>query len=113
VDGSTGNHPLSLLSTYSSTQHQSKPQQYPSRTAGSDTFKHTGKMSDKETEDDVGLPKATVFKLIQGPSALCPQEEQANITEILPPDLGCTKEAKDVLVDCCVGEYFRHSNGCD
>ena len=25
--------------------------------------------------------------------------------EILPPDLGCTKEAKDVLVDCCVGEY--------
>jgi hypothetical protein len=25
-------------------------------------------MSDKETEDDVGLPKATVFKLIQGTS---------------------------------------------
>jgi len=60
-------------------------------------------MSDKETEDDVGLPKATVFKLIQGRSALCPWRE-ANKIEILPPDLGCTKEAKDVLVDCCVGE---------
>jgi len=29
--------------------------------------------------------------------------------EILPPDLGCTKEAKDVLVDCCVGVYSAYS----
>jgi hypothetical protein len=28
-------------------------------------------------------------------------------TEILPPDLGVTKEAKDVLVDCCVGQSFQ------
>lgn len=33
-------------------------------------------------------------------------KSQADRSEILPPDLGCTKEAKDVLVDCCVGEYF-------
>jgi hypothetical protein len=39
-----------------------------------DTFKQLANMSDKETEDDVGLPKATVFKLIQGPSTLCPPE---------------------------------------
>ncbi|ORY28471.1 histone-fold-containing protein [Naematelia encephala] len=38
-------------------------------------------------DDDVGLPKATVFKLIQ---------------EMLPPDIACSKEAKDVIVECCV-----------
>jgi hypothetical protein len=32
---------------------------------------------------------------------------EANRVEILPTDLGCTKEAKDVLVDCCVGEYIE------
>ena len=63
-------------------------------------------MSDKETEDDVGLPKATVFKLIQGQSPLRPNETWTDSIEILPPDLGCTKEAKDVLVDCCVGEWY-------
>lgn len=64
-------------------------------------------MSDKETEDDVGLPKATVFKLIQGPfsAPVYSQGSKADHTEILPPDLGCTKEAKDVLVDCCVGKF--------
>ncbi|OCF43588.1 hypothetical protein I317_02606 [Kwoniella heveanensis CBS 569] len=38
-------------------------------------------------DDDVGLPKATVFKLIQ---------------EMLPEDIGCSKEAKDIIVECCV-----------
>ena len=69
-------------------------------------------MSDKETEDDVGLPKATVFKLIQGQSPLCPNVQTKHELmgiEILPPDLGCTKEAKDVLVDCCVGVYSAYS----
>ena len=31
---------------------------------------HTDAMSDKEPEDDVGLPKATVFKLISGASPI-------------------------------------------
>ncbi|ORX40078.1 histone-fold-containing protein [Kockovaella imperatae] len=44
-------------------------------------------MSDKEADDDVGLPKATVFKLI---------------TEMLPPDMSCSKEAKEIIVECCV-----------
>ncbi|EIW66745.1 hypothetical protein TREMEDRAFT_34512 [Tremella mesenterica DSM 1558] len=43
-------------------------------------------MSDKE-EDEVGLPKATVFKLIG---------------ELLPKDMTCTKEARDLIVECCV-----------
>ncbi|WWC70757.1 uncharacterized protein I206_104708 [Kwoniella pini CBS 10737] len=38
-------------------------------------------------DDEIGLPKATVFKLIQ---------------EMLPEDIACTKEAKDIIVDCCV-----------
>ncbi|WWD18477.1 hypothetical protein CI109_102929 [Kwoniella shandongensis] len=38
-------------------------------------------------DDDIGLPKATVFKLIQ---------------EMLPEDISCAKEAKDVIVECCV-----------
>ncbi|GFZ45211.1 hypothetical protein JCM24511_02937 [Saitozyma sp. JCM 24511] len=45
-------------------------------------------MSDREGgDDDVGLPKATVYKLIQ---------------EMLPADIACSKEAKEVIVDCCV-----------
>ncbi|KAK6908196.1 hypothetical protein V866_002966 [Kwoniella sp. B9012] len=38
-------------------------------------------------DDDIGLPKATVFKLIQ---------------EMLPEDIACAKEAKDIIVECCV-----------
>ncbi|KAI9632000.1 histone-fold-containing protein [Dioszegia hungarica] len=38
-------------------------------------------------DDEVGLPKATVFKLIQ---------------EMLPPDMACAKDAKEIIVDCCV-----------
>lgn len=67
-------------------------------------------MSDKEQDDDVGLPKATVFKLIQGPSVPLFLALQAlvldadGLIEMLPADMGCTKEAKEVIVDCCVGE---------
>ncbi|KAL7423085.1 negative cofactor 2 transcription regulator complex subunit ncb2 [Cryptotrichosporon argae] len=47
-------------------------------------------MSDREgfgPEDEHTLPKATVFKLIQ---------------EFLPADIGAAKEAKDIIVECCV-----------
>lgn len=37
--------------------------------------------------DDLSLPKATVQKII---------------SEILPPDLAFAKEARDLLIDCCV-----------
>ncbi|KAJ1569426.1 negative cofactor 2 transcription regulator complex subunit ncb2 [Cladochytrium tenue] len=38
-------------------------------------------------DEDVGLPKATVYKLIQ---------------EMLPPDVVCAKDTRDLLTDCCV-----------
>ncbi|KAI9340409.1 histone-fold-containing protein [Zopfochytrium polystomum] len=38
-------------------------------------------------DEEVGLPKATVYKLIQ---------------EILPPDISCAKDTKDLLTECCV-----------
>ncbi|WVN85067.1 uncharacterized protein L203_100209 [Cryptococcus depauperatus CBS 7841] len=37
-------------------------------------------------EDDVALPKATVVKIIQ---------------EMLPDDISASKEAKDIIFDCC------------
>ncbi|WVQ83064.1 hypothetical protein IAT38_005202 [Cryptococcus sp. DSM 104549] len=37
-------------------------------------------------EEDVSLPKATVLKIIQ---------------ELLPEDIACSKEAKDIILECC------------
>jgi hypothetical protein len=59
-------------------------------------------------DDDVGLPKATVYKLISGASArgsrsLSDQPAALTRPEMLPADMACSKEAKDVMVDCCVG----------
>ncbi|KAK6347765.1 negative cofactor 2 transcription regulator complex subunit ncb2 [Orbilia javanica] len=46
-------------------------------------------MSDREFggSDDLSLPKATVQKII---------------SEILPPDLAFAKDARDLLIECCV-----------
>ncbi|KAK0550498.1 negative cofactor 2 transcription regulator complex subunit ncb2 [Tilletia horrida] len=38
-------------------------------------------------DDDLSLPKATVFKLI---------------SEYLPDDISCAKETKELLLECCV-----------
>ncbi|TPX69325.1 hypothetical protein SpCBS45565_g02520 [Spizellomyces sp. 'palustris'] len=38
-------------------------------------------------EEDLSLPKATVTKLIQ---------------EMMPSDIACAKEARDLIADCCV-----------
>ncbi|KAK4689523.1 hypothetical protein P7C73_g548, partial [Tremellales sp. Uapishka_1] len=55
-------------------------------------------MSDREGgpsgDDDLSLPKATVFKLIQ---------------EMLPEDLSCSREAKDIMLECCVGTISFYS----
>lgn len=40
-------------------------------------------------DDDFGLPKATVNKMIQ---------------EMMPSDIGCAKETKDLIAECCVGK---------
>ncbi|KAF8640137.1 hypothetical protein AX17_001373 [Amanita inopinata Kibby_2008] len=51
-------------------------------------------MSDREgpsgvppTEDDLSLPKATVAKMI---------------AELLPNDIVCAKETRDLVIECCV-----------
>ncbi|RKP26072.1 histone-fold-containing protein [Syncephalis pseudoplumigaleata] len=38
-------------------------------------------------DDDLSLPKATVQKLIN---------------EMMPPDIACAKETRDLLIECCV-----------
>ncbi|KAI0035583.1 histone-fold-containing protein [Vararia minispora EC-137] len=50
-------------------------------------------MSDREGpsgppgDDDLSLPKATVAKMI---------------SELLPPDVSCAKETRDLIIECCV-----------
>jgi len=51
-------------------------------------------MSDREgpsgsgaPDDDLSLPKATVYKLIG---------------DLLPPDMSCSKETRDLVIECCV-----------
>ncbi|KAG0049244.1 negative cofactor 2 transcription regulator complex subunit ncb2 [Gryganskiella cystojenkinii] len=46
-------------------------------------------MSDTEkgNDDDLSLPKATVQKLIN---------------EMMPEDIACAKDTRDLLIDCCV-----------
>ncbi|CAK5263056.1 unnamed protein product [Mycena citricolor] len=51
-------------------------------------------MSDREGtsgggDDDLSLPKATVAKMI---------------SELLPSDIVCAKETRDLVIECCVGE---------
>ncbi|OMJ07751.1 Negative cofactor 2 complex subunit beta [Smittium culicis] len=42
-------------------------------------------------EDDLSLPRATVYKLIG---------------EMLPDDISCAKETRDLLIDCCNGKFI-------
>ena len=73
-------------------------------------------MSDREGpsgDDDVGLPKATVFKLVQGGfqlsfSHLLRVQADRLWAEMLPEGISCSKEAKDVIVECCLGTSICH-----
>lgn len=77
-------------------------------------------MSDREGhsgappgDDDLSLPKATVTKMIAG-EAIHPQDatgsdlDDDNALELLPEDVTCAKETRDLVIECCVGErcYF-------
>jgi hypothetical protein len=74
-------------------------------------------MSDREghpgpppTDDDLSLPKATVAKMISGPSPQrIPQYRRLSsvlvvCSELLPSDIVCAKETRDLVIECCVGE---------
>lgn len=45
-------------------------------------------MSEAPVDDELSLPRATVYKMI---------------LEMLPAGVGCSKETRDLLVDCCNG----------
>ncbi|KAI8988798.1 histone-fold-containing protein [Pilobolus umbonatus] len=53
-------------------------------------------MSDSErsglVDDELSLPKATVQKLIN---------------EMMPDDIICSKDTRDLLIDCCVVEFIH------
>ena len=76
-------------------------------------------MSDNEghsglppSDDDLSLPKATVAKMIQGENASrtvlrpsrCASLTLVLCTELLPKDVACAKETRDLIIECCVGE---------
>lgn len=82
-------------------------------------------MSDDErgrgggADDDVSLPKATVAKLVQGKSIdrtttstsqtrLLTISHIVHPSELLPPNFSCSKEAKDLMTECCKGEPSAH-----
>ncbi|KAH9951813.1 histone-fold-containing protein [Amylocystis lapponica] len=51
----------------------------------SDREGHTGGLP--ASDEDLSLPKATVVKMI---------------TELLPSDVSCAKETRDLVIECCV-----------
>ncbi|CAO3589584.1 unnamed protein product [Absidia cylindrospora] len=58
-------------------------------------------MSDNERagstlDNDLSLPKATVQKLIN---------------EMIPDDIVCSKDTRDLLIDCCVGNEEDYCRG--
>lgn len=68
-------------------------------------------MSDREghsgapPEEDLTLPKATVTKMIQGahPDRGADVRRVDRRTELLPKDVSCAKETRDLVIECCVG----------
>jgi len=77
-------------------------------------------MSDREghsggpppTDDDLSLPKATVAKMISGTIHILlarkfvpPNDPLLYSLELLPKDVVCAKETRDLVIECCVGEH--------
>ncbi|KIY49575.1 histone-fold-containing protein [Fistulina hepatica ATCC 64428] len=48
---------------------------------------HEGHVGGSVPDEDLSLPKATVSKMIQ---------------ELLPKDVSCAKETRDLVIECCV-----------
>ena len=74
-------------------------------------------MSDREghsgngapTDEDLSLPKATVAKMIAGLYILTSFQSVIvhffSTVELLPNDVVCAKETRDLVIECCVGEH--------
>ncbi len=72
-------------------------------------------MSDREghsgapTDDDLSLPKATVTKMISGASTHFLARlilTRLSAAELLPNDVVCAKETRDLVIECCVGKML-------
>ena len=75
-------------------------------------------MSDREghsggipaADDDLSLPKATVTKMITGEFGICTVARFSHIAwvnvELLPNEVTCAKETRDLIIECCVGEQY-------
>ncbi|KAJ8086370.1 negative cofactor 2 transcription regulator complex subunit ncb2 [Marasmius tenuissimus] len=69
-------------------------------------------MSDREgpsgtlpPDEDLSLPKATVAKMITGALlyfCIMMVEAHTSKTELLPSDVACAKETRDLVIECCV-----------
>lgn len=61
-------------------------------------------------DDDLSLPKATVQKMISGPKYVfcCEIFSLLRYSELLPKDITCAKETRDLIIECCVGKLESH-----
>lgn len=69
---------------------------------------HEGHSGAPGSDEDLSLPKATVAKMITGTKSIavhhCPVFNQWRLSELLPSDVTCAKETRDLVIECCVGE---------
>lgn len=80
-------------------------------------------MSDHEaggmpSDEDLSLPKATVTKMIAGTCSprrvapmppdpfICKLNDLVVRLELLPNEITCAKETRDLIIECCVGEVI-------
>ena len=75
-------------------------------------------MSDREghsgagpSDEDLSLPKATVAKMISGMCLWLFVHSHkfgfpnVTLSELLPNEVTCAKETRDLVIECCVGEH--------
>ena len=59
-------------------------------------------------DDDLSLPKATVAKMITGTylhlQYTFPNPDFVSCVDLLPKDITCAKDTRDLVIECCVGE---------
>ncbi len=73
---------------------------------------HEGHGGPPGSDDDLSLPKATVAKMITGEyMTLRLSLLSVNFVEtleLLPKDVSCAKDTRDLVIECCVGKVLQH-----
>jgi hypothetical protein len=77
----------------------------PKLSAMSDREGHSG--GPPPVDDDLSLPKATVTKMIAGDliSLRLLFHYHNALLDLLPNDVACAKETRDLVIECCVGGH--------